>query len=62
MSSQILTPKHTIKCEPDFQKLWPLFGWLSTDLIQKTFKQMTQYARLPTATMLEKALGHPIPP
>jgi hypothetical protein len=41
-SSQILTPKHTIKCEPGFQKLRPLFGWLSTDLILKTFKHTTQ--------------------
>jgi hypothetical protein len=61
-SSQILTPKHTVKREPDFQKLQPLFGWLSTDLIQKTYKHTTQYARLPTSTMLKKALGHLIPP
>jgi hypothetical protein len=61
-SSQTLTPKNTVKREPNFQKLCPLFGWLSTDLIQKTFEHTTQYARLPTATMLKKALGHPIPP
>jgi hypothetical protein len=61
MSSQTLTPKTTIKREPDFQKLRPLFGWLSTDLIQKTFQYTTQYARLPTATMLKKAFRSPNP-
>jgi hypothetical protein len=60
-SSQTLTSKHTIKREPHFQKVWPLFGWLSTDLIQKTFEYMTQYARLPTATMLKKAFRSPNP-
>jgi hypothetical protein len=59
MSSQILTPKHTVKREPDFKKLRPLFCWLSTDLIQKTFEHTTQYARLPTATMLKKAFRSP---
>jgi hypothetical protein len=54
-SSQSLTLKSTVKPEPDFQKLRPLFGWLSTDIIQQTFKHTTQYARLPTATMLKKA-------
>jgi hypothetical protein len=60
-SSPILTPNHTIKREPDFQKLRPPFGWLSTDLIQKTFKHTTQYACLPTATMLKKAFRSPNP-
>jgi hypothetical protein len=54
-SLQPLTPKTTVKHEPDFQKLRPLFGWLSTDIIQQTLEHMTQYARLPTATMLKKA-------
>jgi hypothetical protein len=60
-SSQILTPKHTIKRELDFQELRPLFSWLSTDLIQKTFKHTTLYARLPAATMLKKAFRSPNP-
>jgi hypothetical protein len=37
-SSQTLTPKQAVKRDPDFPSLRPLFGWLSTDLIQKTFK------------------------
>jgi hypothetical protein len=60
-SSQTLTPKTTVKREPDFQKLRPLFRWLSTDLIQKTFEYTTQYVRLPTATMLKKAFKSPNP-
>jgi hypothetical protein len=60
-SSRTLTPKTMVKREPDFQTLWPLFGWLSTDLIQKTFEHTTQYTRLPTATMLKKAFRSPNP-
>jgi hypothetical protein len=61
-SFMTLTPKTTVKREPDFQKLRPRFGWLSTDLIQTTFEHTTQYARLPTATMLKKAFRSPNPP
>jgi hypothetical protein len=61
-TSHTLIPKQTVKREPDFQKLRPMFGWLSTDIIQRTFKHTTQYARLPTATMLKKALGLLIQP
>jgi hypothetical protein len=34
--SQTLTPKTTVKIEPDFQKLRPLLGWIFTDIIQQT--------------------------
>jgi hypothetical protein len=60
-SSQTLTPKQTVQREPDFLSLRPLFGWLSTDIIQKTFQHTTQYARLPTATMVKKAFRSPNP-
>ena len=40
---------------PDYAKLRPFFGWLSADCIQKTFAQTTQYARLPTGTLLKRA-------
>jgi hypothetical protein len=59
--SQTLTPKQTVKCDPDFPSLCPLFGWLSTDIIQKTFEHTKQYARLPAATMLKKAFKSPNP-
>jgi hypothetical protein len=53
--SQTLITKQTVQREPDFPTLRPMFGWLYTDIIQKTFQHTTQYARLPTATMLKKA-------
>jgi hypothetical protein len=59
-SSQVITPKTTVKRSPDFQLLRPFFGWMSADIIQKTFEHTTQYARLPTGTMLKK--GHHILP
>jgi hypothetical protein len=34
---------------------------MSTDIIQKTFKHMTQYARLPMGTILKKAFRSPNP-
>jgi hypothetical protein len=40
-SSQTLTPETTVKSEHHFQKLQPLFGWLSTDIIQQTFEHTT---------------------
>jgi hypothetical protein len=50
-----------IFCHPDFLSLRPMFSWLSTDIIQKTFQHTTQYTRLPTATMLKKAFKSPNP-
>jgi hypothetical protein len=48
---------HTIRTkDPDFIYLRPLFGWLSPDLIKKTFMHTTQYARLPTGTNFEACL------
>jgi hypothetical protein len=40
-SSQAIIPKTTIKHSPDFQLLRPFFGWMSTDIIQKTFERTT---------------------
>jgi hypothetical protein len=34
------------KTDPDFGQLRPLFGWLSPDIIKKTFTHTTQYAPL----------------
>jgi hypothetical protein len=46
---------------PDYAALHPLFGWLSTDIIQKTFEKTTQYARIPTGTMLKQTFHSPYP-
>jgi hypothetical protein len=61
MSTQAIIPKSTVKHSLDFQPLCPYFGWISTDIIQKTFEHTTQYARLPTGTMLKKAFRSPHP-
>jgi hypothetical protein len=54
-------PKVTTKRNPDYNQLRPFFGWLSSDLIKKTFEHTTQYARLPTGTSLKKAFKSPHP-
>jgi hypothetical protein len=35
--------------------LCTIFGWLSSDIINKTFQHTTQYASLPTLTTLKTA-------
>jgi hypothetical protein len=49
------------KKDPDFKKLVPLFGWLSPETIQKTFEHTTQYARLPSGTLLKRSFKSPNP-
>jgi hypothetical protein len=61
ISTQVIIPKTTVKHSPDFHLLRPFFGWMSADIIQKTFEHTTQYARLPTGTMLKKAFTSPHP-
>jgi hypothetical protein len=60
-STQVIAPKTTAKRSPDFQLLRPFFGWMSANIIQKTFEHTTQYARLRTGTMLKKAFKSPHP-
>ena len=40
--------------EPDYEKLRPLFGWMNTKTIKKTFENTTQYARIPHGTTILK--------
>ena len=54
-------PKVTTRRDPDYHKLRPFFGWFSPDIIKLTFQHTTQYARLPTGTMLKKAFKSPNP-
>jgi hypothetical protein len=60
-STQAFIPKTTVKRSPDFQLLRLFSGWMSADIIQNTFEHTTQYARLPTGTMLKKAFRSPHP-
>jgi hypothetical protein len=47
--------------EPNYEKLNPKFGWLSTDVIKKTYDATTQYARIPMSTLLTKHFKSPHP-
>jgi hypothetical protein len=49
------------KREPDYDQLHPLFGWISPEIIKKTFEHTTQYARLPAGTLLKKFYKSPNP-
>jgi hypothetical protein len=40
--------------DPDYDKFCPLFGWMNTKTIKKTLEQTTQYARMPSGTILKK--------
>jgi hypothetical protein len=55
------TPKVLVKHDPNFDQPRPFFGWLSTDIIKKTFENTTQYARLPGGTLLKKSFKSPNP-
>ena len=46
---------------PTYEKFRPLFGWLPTDTIKRTFEITTQYARMPMSTILKKRYKSPNP-
>jgi hypothetical protein len=54
-------PNVISKRDPDYNQLRPFFGWISPEIIKKTFEHTTQYARLPTGTLLKKAYKSPNP-
>jgi hypothetical protein len=58
---QVVIPKFISKKAPDFDALRPFFAWFSPEIIKKTFANTTQYARLPTGTMLKRAFKSPNP-
>jgi hypothetical protein len=47
--------------EPDYDKFRPLSGWMNAKTIKKTFKQTTQYARIPNGIILKKHCKSPFP-
>jgi hypothetical protein len=47
--------------EPNYESLRPKFGWLSTDIIQETFCNTTQYIQLPGSEILKKRYKSPCP-
>ena len=46
---------------PDYDKQRPLFAWLPTSTIKKTYELTTQLARLPFSTILKKRFKSPNP-
>ena len=49
------------KATPDYEVLRPFVGWLPMDIIKKTFKNTTQYARTPMSAILKKYYKSPYP-
>jgi Reverse transcriptase (RNA-dependent DNA polymerase) len=50
-----LDPRTIAHKPPDYSLLRPFFGWFSTDIIKHTFVHTTQYARLPSGTLLKRS-------
>ena len=53
-AKQFVFSREVSNREPNFAALRPLFGYLPTDVIKKTFQHTTQYARIPMSTVLKK--------
>ena len=47
--------------EPYYNNQRPLFAWLPTEVIKKTYEMTTQYARIPMSTILRKRYLSPNP-
>jgi hypothetical protein len=54
-------PRKLSETPRDYDALQPRFTWLPTDIIKKTFKVTTQYARMPLNTILRKCFESPNP-
>jgi hypothetical protein len=46
-------PRTTIKQEPNYDAMHPLFAWLPVDVIKETFARTTQMARMPMSETLK---------
>ena len=53
-SSNKKAPQKVTTREPNFDLLCPLFGWMKSTIIAKTFEKTTQYGRIPISTILKK--------
>jgi hypothetical protein len=47
-------PNVISKGDPDYNHLRPFFGWISPDIMKKTFGHTTQYSHLHAGTLLKK--------
>jgi hypothetical protein len=46
--------RSTIQREPDYPRLWRFFGYLSVDIVKRTFAKTTQYAHMPHSELLQR--------
>ena len=58
---KIMSPRKVTTKAPDYEKLRPMFGWMTSGTIQRTFEMTTQLARIPMGTWLKKAFQSPNP-
>jgi hypothetical protein len=54
-------PRKVLEAPCDYDALCPRFAWLLTNIIKKTFKVTTQYARMPLNTIHRKCFKSPNP-
>jgi len=54
-------PKYMASKEPNYDKYQPNFAWLPINIIKRTFKATTQYAHIPTSTLLKRHFKSPFP-
>ena len=54
-------PRASTTCEPEYDKYRKHFGWLSTEVIKKTFSLTTQYGTIPKSEILQKRYKSPNP-
>jgi hypothetical protein len=59
LQSPSIVSKTITKHDPDYHMLLPLFGWIAPDIIKHTFEHTTQYARIPTGTLLKQTFKSP---
>jgi hypothetical protein len=56
-----IDPRTVATKPPDYELLRPFFGWFSADTIKHTLEHTTQYARLPSGTLLHCTFKSPNP-
>ena len=62
MDRAVLANEHTVTSkEPDYEALRPYFLFASADVIKRTFKATTQFARMPVGNTLRNTFKTPFP-
>lgn len=61
LAQQVTPQPNLVQKFPNFEKLRPLFAFQPTNIIQKTFENTTQLARLSEGTVLKKHYKSPNP-